>query len=182
MAGPYSPASLFLEDVVDLLKRLFALRVAQDISSWEKYGSILLELNWYSGELPRTLKFFHVTAHVGNQGLENFWLLIFLYRLKNLWLQLRPVLRLTRAGSRLGGFRTWTTVDTVLVLRLIILIMGHLIINRIVVKHRGFSLLVRSILNLVLSMELNLWLARTHVLVLEDVTYLLECFFTPRFA
>ena len=33
VAGPYSPASLFLEDVVDLLKRLFALRVAQDISS-----------------------------------------------------------------------------------------------------------------------------------------------------
>ena len=60
--------------------------------------------------------------------------------------------------------------------------MGHLIINRIVVKHRGFSLLVRSILILVLSMELNLWLACTHVLVLEDVTYLLECFFTPRFA
>ena len=39
------PASLFLEDVVNLLKRLFALSVAQDIPSLEKYGSILLEFN-----------------------------------------------------------------------------------------------------------------------------------------
>ena len=36
---------LFLEDVDNHLKRLFALRVAQDISSLEKYGSILLEFN-----------------------------------------------------------------------------------------------------------------------------------------
>ena len=37
--------NLFLEDIVNLLKRLFALSVAQDISSLEKYGSILLEFN-----------------------------------------------------------------------------------------------------------------------------------------
>ena len=60
--------------------------------------------------------------------------------------------------------------------------MGHLIINhRILVEHRKLSLLVLSMLNTV-SMELNLWLARTHVLELEDVTYLLECYFTPRLA
>ena len=59
--------------------------------------------------------------------------------------------------------------------------MGHLIIIRILVEHRKLSLLVLSMLNTV-SMELNLWLARTHVLALEDVTYLLECIFTPRVA
>ena len=60
--------------------------------------------------------------------------------------------------------------------------MGHLIINhRILVKHREFSLLALRILNSV-SMELNLWRARTHLLALEDVTYLLECIFTPRVA
>ena len=67
-----STASLFLEDVVNLLKRLFALRVAQDISSLEKYGSILLEFNRNGGEQPSTLKFCHEVAHVGKQGFENF--------------------------------------------------------------------------------------------------------------
>ena len=43
--GWSGPALLVLEDVVDLRKRLFALSVAQNISSLEKYGSILLELN-----------------------------------------------------------------------------------------------------------------------------------------
>ena len=176
------PASLFLEDVDNLLKWRFAITIGYLPSSWEKQGSVVLESNWYGVELPSPLKFCHKLAHVGKPGSENFILGILFYCVKNLWLQLRPVLRLTRAGSRLGGFRTCSTVDTVLVLRLIILIMGHLIINRIIAKHRGFSLLVLSILNLVISMELNLWLARTHVLVLEDVTYLLECFFTPRFA
>ena len=36
---------LCLEDFVNLLKRLFALSIAQDISSLEKYGGILLEFN-----------------------------------------------------------------------------------------------------------------------------------------
>ena len=74
---------LFLEDVVDLLKRLFALRVTQDISSLEKYGSIILEFNRNGGELPSTNKFCHEIAHVSKQSFENFWPLIFLYRLKN---------------------------------------------------------------------------------------------------
>ena len=90
--------SLFFEDVVNLLKRLFALRVAQDISSLEKYGSILLEFNRNGGELPSTLKFCHEVAHVGKQGFENFWLLIPLYCLNNLCLQLRPGLRRIRNG------------------------------------------------------------------------------------
>ena len=84
------PASLFLEDVVDLLKRLFALRVAQDISSLEKYGSIFLKSNRDGVELPSTLKFYHEIVHVGKQGFENTWLFILLYCLKNLCLQLIP--------------------------------------------------------------------------------------------
>ena len=89
---------LALEDVDNLLKRLFALRVAQDISSLEKYSSILLQFNRNSGELPSTRKFCHEVVHVGKQGFENFWLLILLYRLKNLCLQLLPGRRLTRSG------------------------------------------------------------------------------------
>merc|ERR1719266_1520382 len=84
------PASLFLEDVVDLLKRLLALRVAQDISSLEKYGGILLEFNRDGGELPSTLNFSHEVAHVGKQGFEHFWLLVLLDRRKNLCLQFLP--------------------------------------------------------------------------------------------
>ena len=90
---------LFLEDIVNLLKRLFALRVAQDISSLEKYGSILLEFNRNGGELPSTHKFCHEIVHVGKQGFENFWLLILLYCLKNLCLQLLPGRRLIRSGE-----------------------------------------------------------------------------------
>ena len=89
---------LFLEDVVNLLKRLFALRVAQDISSLEKYGSILLEFNRNGGELPSTHIFCHEIVHFGVQGFENFWLLILLYCLKNFCLQLLPGRRLIRAG------------------------------------------------------------------------------------
>ena len=86
---------LFLEDVVNLLKRLLALRVAQDISSLEKYGCILLEFNRNGGELPSAHKFCHEIVHVGKQGFENFCLLIPLYCLKNLCLQLLPGRHLT---------------------------------------------------------------------------------------
>ena len=95
------PASLFLEDVVDLLKRHFAVSFTQDISSLEKHGGILLKFNRNGGELPSMLKFCHEVAHVGKQVFENFWLLILLDRLKNLCLQYLPGLRLTLAGSRL---------------------------------------------------------------------------------
>ena len=118
ICGGPGPASLFLEEVVDLLKRLFALRVAQDISSLEKYGSILLEFNRNGGELPSTLQFCHEVLHVGKQGFENFCLLILLYRRKHLCLQLLPGWRLTRPGSRLGGRRAWTAAHAILVLRL----------------------------------------------------------------
>ena len=89
---------LALEDVVNLLKRLFALTVAQDISSLEKCGSIILEFNRNGGELPSTHKFVHEILHVGKQGLENDCLLIPLYCLKNLCLQLLPGRRLTHAS------------------------------------------------------------------------------------
>ena len=92
------------EDVVNQLKRLFALTVAQDISSLKKHGSILLELNLNGGELPTTHKFCHEIAHVGKQGFKNLWLIILLDRLKNLCLQLLPDRRLTRAGLLLGCF------------------------------------------------------------------------------
>ena len=95
---------LCLEDPVDLLKRLFALNVAQDISSLEKNGSILLEFNRNGGELPSTHKFCHEIARVGKQGFENFWLLIPVYCLKNLCLQLLPGRRLTRAGLLVALF------------------------------------------------------------------------------
>ena len=78
--------NLFLEDIVNLLKRFSALSVAQDISSLEKYGSILLEFNRNGGKLPSTHKFCHEIAHVGKQGFKNFLLLISLYCLKNLCL------------------------------------------------------------------------------------------------
>ena len=81
---------LCLEDSVNLLKHLFALSVAQDISSLEKYGSILLEFNRNGGELSSTHHFCHEIAHVGKQSFENFWLLILVYCLKNLCLQLLP--------------------------------------------------------------------------------------------
>ena len=97
------PASLFFEDVVNLLKCLFALTVAQNISSLEKYGSILLEFNRDGGELPSPLNFCHEVAHVGKQGFEYDLLLIFLYCFMNHWLQLRPAWRLTCARSRLWG-------------------------------------------------------------------------------
>ena len=42
ICGWPAPTSLLLEDVVELLKFLFARGVAQDISSLEEYGSILL--------------------------------------------------------------------------------------------------------------------------------------------
>ena len=90
ICGWPGPASLFLEDVVDLLKRPFAVFVAQDISSLEKYGSILLEFNRDGGELPSPLNFCHEVAHVGKQGFEYDLLLIFLYCFKNHCLQLRP--------------------------------------------------------------------------------------------
>ena len=90
---------LVLEDVVNLLKRLFALRIAQDISSLKEYGGILLEFNRNGGELPSTLKFCHVVAHFSKQGLENFWLLIFLDCHKNLRLQFLPAWRLTSWSS-----------------------------------------------------------------------------------
>ena len=96
-------ASLLLEDVVNLLECLFALRVAQDISSLEKYGSILLEFNRNGVELPSTLKFCHEIADVDKPGFENFHLLILLYCLKNLCLQMSPGWLLTRVGSRLGS-------------------------------------------------------------------------------
>ena len=118
---------LFLEDVVNLLKRLFALSVAQDISSLEKLGSILLEFNRNSGELPSTIKFCHEIAHVGKQGFENFWLLILLYCLKNHYLQLRPGWRLTRAGSRLRGRCAWTIAHAVFALQLV---HHHVVISR----------------------------------------------------
>ena len=129
ICGWPGPASLLLEDVVDLLKRLFALSVAQDISSLEKHGSILLELNRDGGELPSTLQFCHEVAHVGKQGFENFCLLILLYCLEHLCLQLRPGWRLTRPGSRLGGRRAWTAAHVVFVLRLV---HRHVVISRFI--------------------------------------------------
>ena len=86
ICGWPGPASLCLEDVVDLLKRLFALTVAQDISSLEKYGSIVLESDRNGGELPSTLKVCHEVAHVGKQGFENLWLIILLDCLNNHYL------------------------------------------------------------------------------------------------
>ena len=59
------------KDVVNLLKRLFALTIVQDISSLEKYGSIILEFNRDGGELPSALKFCYEIAHVGKQGFEH---------------------------------------------------------------------------------------------------------------
>ena len=112
-------SSLFFEGVVDLLKRIFALWIAQDISSLEKYGSILLEFNWNVGELPSTLTFCHEAAHFGKYGFENFWLFILLDRRKNPCLQFLPAWRLTRAGSHLGGKHSLTTAHNVLVLQLV---------------------------------------------------------------
>ena len=109
---------LFLEDVVNLLERLLAIRVAQDISSLEKHGSIILKFNRKSGELSSTYKFCHEVAHVGKQGFEKNRLLILLNRRKNPCLQLLPFLRQTLAGSRLGGGHGRTTAHTALVLRL----------------------------------------------------------------
>ena len=79
-----------------------------------------MESNCYGGELPSTLKFCHVIAHVGKQGFENLWLLILLHCLKNPCLQLLPSLRLTCAGSRLGVRRASTTAYTVLFLQLVL--------------------------------------------------------------
>ena len=108
---------LVFEDVINLLKRLFALSVAQDSPSGEKCLSILLEFHRNGVELPSLLNMQHEIVHVGKQGLEKFWLLILLDRRKNLCLQLRPVWRLNRAGSRLRGRRARTIARTVLALR-----------------------------------------------------------------
>ena len=97
ICGWPGPASLVLEDVVDLLKRLFAPGVAQDSSAREEDGSVVLESDRDGVELPSALQFCHEIAHVGKQGFENFWLLILLYCRKNLCLQLLPVRRLTHA-------------------------------------------------------------------------------------
>ena len=110
-----------------MLKCLFALSVAQDVSSLEKYGSILLEFNRDGGELPSTLKFCHEVAHVGKQGFENFWLLILLDRRKNLCLQFLPAWRLTRAKSQVEGRRAWTAAHAVLVSRLV---HHHVVVGR----------------------------------------------------
>ena len=118
---------LCLDDAVNLLKRLFALNFAQDISSLEKHGSILLELNRNGGELPSTYNFCHEIVHVDRQGLEHNWLVILVYCLKNHCLQLRPGRRLTRAGSRLRGRRAWTIAHAVLVLQLV---HHHVVISR----------------------------------------------------
>ena len=90
LRGWLVPASLKLEDVDNLLKRLFTLRDAHDISSLEEHGCILLKFHRDGGELPSTLKFSHEVAHVGKQGFENLWLNILLYCLNNHCLQLLP--------------------------------------------------------------------------------------------
>ena len=112
------PASLFLEDVVNLLKRLFALNVAQDISSLEKDGSILLELNRNFGELPSTLKFGHEVAHVVKQGFENIRLPILFDSRKYLCLQFVPVWRWTpRLVDSLASWITRVSSMLVVVIR-----------------------------------------------------------------
>ena len=90
LRGWLVPASLRLEGVDNLLKRLFTLRVAHDISSLEEHGCILLEVHRDVGELPSTLKFSYEVAHVGKQGFENLWLLLLLYCINNHCLQLLP--------------------------------------------------------------------------------------------
>ena len=61
---------LVLEGVANLLKRLFALRIAQDSSSGEKYGSIVLELNRYFVELLSSNKFIYAFKHLVMQLFE----------------------------------------------------------------------------------------------------------------
>ena len=90
ICGWPAPTSLLLEDVVDLLKFLFARGVAQDISSLEEYGSILLEFNRNFVERPSTLSLCHESEHFGTQTFEFIWLLIFLYSRNNSFLQLLP--------------------------------------------------------------------------------------------
>ena len=85
------PASLGLEGVVDSLKRLFALSLAQEISSGKEEVSIVLEFDRDIVELLITLSFINEIVHFGNQGFESFWLLILLDRCSNLLLQVRPV-------------------------------------------------------------------------------------------
>ena len=110
-----------------MLKCLFALGVAQDVSSLEKYGSILLEFNRDGGELPSALNFCHKIAHVGKKGFEYFWLLILLDRRNNLCLQFLPAWRLTRAKSQVEGRRAWTAAHAVLVSRLV---HHHVVVGR----------------------------------------------------
>ena len=84
-------ASLVLEGVVDFLKRLFAVSLAQEISSGKEDVSIVLEFDRDVVELLITLSFINEIVHFGDQGFENFWLLILLDRITNPLLQVRPV-------------------------------------------------------------------------------------------
>ena len=99
--------SLALEGVVDLLELLFALWIAQNISSLKKYGSVFLEFNRNGVELPIINKVFHEILHFFIQVCENFCRCVFIDRLKNFWFQLLPGQWLigsrltTHAGSRL---------------------------------------------------------------------------------
>ena len=81
---------LVLEDVVDHLKILFALVVAQDSSSGEEYGSIVLESDRNGVERLGANLLYHEIAHVSKQFFENFWLVILLDRSMNLCLQFLP--------------------------------------------------------------------------------------------
>ena len=107
ICGRPLPASLVLEDVVDLLERLFALSFAQDSSSGEKYGSIFLECDRNAVDRPSALSHRHEIGYFDEQGFEVFWLLVLLDRRKNLCLQFLPAWQLFHAGSRLGGRCTW---------------------------------------------------------------------------
>ena len=115
-AGPSPPvrhSSIWVrtrpEDVVDKLKLLFALFVAQHISSLEKQGSIFLESDFDVVVLPSFLNIFHESHHSHQQIMESCFLGIVLYRLKNLCLQALPSLQLTCARSRLGIRRALTS-------------------------------------------------------------------------
>ena len=99
-----SPASLILEAVVNHLKCFLAPGIAQDSSSGEKNGSIILEFYRDGVKLPNTLSFLNEIEHLIKQVLKYSYLLILLYCLKNPCLQLSPGLLHTRAGSWLGSW------------------------------------------------------------------------------